>query len=113
MVHLFNTTCTISYYAEGSRNDLGEASRTLTQRASGVKCLLQPRSKSMAYELPKLIRTQQNEGIVINTTHVLYTFRDQTVVEHDIITDTDGETYTVSLIVILKSHREALLYRIA
>ena len=114
MVHLFNTTCTISYYAEGSRNDLGEAARTLTERATGVKCILQPRSKSMAYELPKLIRTQRGEGVVTNTTYVLFTYKNQTVEEGDVITDVDGDTYTVSMKTLWDTppHLEALLFKI-
>ena len=34
--------CTISYYTEGTRNDLGEPSRTLTERAANVKCSIDP-----------------------------------------------------------------------
>ncbi len=113
MTHRFDTTCTISYYVEGNRNDLGEASRTLTERATGVRCMIQPRSKSMAYEIPKFIRIQRPEGIVTNTTFVLYTFRDQTIEENDIITDTDNKTYTVSMVSVWPTHREALLFKIS
>jgi len=34
--------CTISYYIEGTRNDLGEPSRILAQRATNVKCSIDP-----------------------------------------------------------------------
>lgn len=117
MRRLFNSKCTISYYAEGSRNDLGEPSRTLTERASGVACNLQPRSRSLAYEFPQFVRIQDQQGIIQRTTHVLFLQADQSIENNDVITDAGGEKYTVAWVLAWKRggknhHKEALLIKV-
>jgi len=117
MRRLFNSKCTISYYAEGSRNDLGEPSRTLTQRASDVACNLQPRSRSLAYEFPQRIRIQDQQGVIQRTTHILFLQAGQSIEDNDVVTDADGATYTVALVLPWKRggrihHKEALLIKV-
>jgi len=111
--YLFNSKCTISYYAEGARDDLGQPSRTLTERASGVPCRLELRSKSLRYERPERLRLMERQGTVEVTTHFLYITAGQLILVNDIITDEDGSTYTVGLIARRgNSHKEALLTRV-
>ncbi len=114
---LLNSKCTISYYAEGSRNDLGEPSRTLTERASGVACNLQPRSRSLAYEFPQSIRIQEQQGIVQRTTHILFLQAGQSIEDNDVVTDSNGDQYTIAWVLPWKRggrihHKEALLIKI-
>lgn len=107
---LFDTTCTISYYAEGSRDDLGVPGRTLTERDSNVPCNLQPRSASLSYELPAYVRRIDEQGRVKTPTHIAYLKKDQTVETDDIITDVDGNYYLVAHVVNRwRTHREILL----
>jgi hypothetical protein len=113
----FNSKCTISYYTEGSRNDLGEPSRTLTERASNVACNLQPRSRSLAYEFPQSIRIQDQQGIIQRTTHILFLRAGQSIANNDVITDANGNQYTVAWILPWKRggrvhHVEALLVKV-
>lgn len=112
-----NSKCTISYYAKGSRNDLGEPSRTLTERASDVACNLQPRSKSLAYEFPQFVRIQDQQGIIQRTTHILFLQASQSIENNDVVTDADGIEYTVAWVLAWKRggkyhHKEALLIKV-
>lgn len=113
MRHLMNTTCTISYNVEGSRNDLGEPARTLTERDADVICRIEARSRSLSYEFPQRIRLTEEQGLVEQTTHIMFVGAGQTVEAHDVITDADSKTYTVATVVSQgsqgNSHKEVLM----
>lgn len=110
---LFNKKVTISYNLAGSRNDLGEPSRILTERDSDVPCRLEPRSQSLSYEFPQRILRQRKQGLVDLTTHILTLSAGQTIQTSDVVTDSDSVNYTVAAVNTYGSHHsEALLSRI-
>jgi len=114
MQGLFNKKVTISYYAEGSRNDLGEPSRTLTERDSDVPCRLEPRSQRLSYEFPQRILRQRAQGLVDLTTFIITLSAGQTIQTNDIVTDSDSVNYTVAAVNIYGTHhKEGLLSRIS
>lgn len=109
--HLMNGKCTISYYAEGARNDLNEPTRTLTERAADVPCRIEARSKILSYEFPQRIRFLREQGLIEQTTHIGFMNASQTVEAHDIITYL-SEDYTVATTVPQgNSHQEILLIK--
>jgi len=112
MAHFFNSLCTISYDAEGARNDLGEPAHTPTARATNVPCRILSKTDSIASSWPYYIRYVDPQGLSVQTTHVLYVKLGQTIETSDTITDADGNTYTVAEVETRKTHKSALLQRI-
>ena len=106
----FNTKVTISYYQEGSRNDFGEPSRTLTTRASNVPAVLDPRSPKIRFEFPFINLRAEKQGRVFIPTNLLMVKRSQAISNGDIITDVDGNTFIVARVEsVNNSHKEAIL----
>jgi len=104
--------CTISYYEEGIRNDIGEPTREIIVRATNVKCTI----NSMA-RTPRYMSLTENyeiatQGIVEKTTHHIILSADQELNAGDIITDYDGAEYDVLISVNWQTHREAFLRKI-
>lgn len=101
---------TISYYAEGARNALGEPSRTLTARDEDVPCSLQARSPKVQFEYTTINRARDQQGTSFIPTKVLIVKRSQTLNDGDIITDADDNTFIVARVESIgRSHKEAIL----
>ncbi len=96
--------CRISYYAQDSRNDLGEPSKTLIQRAENVKCSIDPIPPGQTHAIRGL-----PQGQVEQSTHHMVFPADQIVCVGDIVTDYDGNTYDVLFVATWWTHKEALL----
>jgi len=103
--------CTISYYVEGSRNDLGEPSRTLTQRATNVKCSIDPLVKMPAYIKQGIDVEMLRQGIAEQSAYLMVLSASQVIEAGDIVTDYDGKTYDVLYVVNWYTHKEAFLRR--
>lgn len=112
MKKLFDKLVTISYHSLGDRNDLGEPSRTLTERDSDVPCRLELKSKNLAYEFPQRVLRQTKQGFVDLTTHILSVSAGQTIEVRDIVTY-NSDNYLVALVNTLGTHHtEALMSRV-
>lgn len=107
----FDTKVTISYNAAGSRNDLGEPSRTLTERSADVPARLQNKSARLMFDFPVHIDSTGKTGQVNTILKILWVKRNETIEERDIITDADSNTYIVAEIALHRTHKSALLQR--
>lgn len=103
--------CTISYYAEGSRDVIGAPARTLTQRATDVVCDIQPLVASPTFPNQAGASDVQEQGIVKQSTHILFLAAGQTIEARDVITDVDSDTYDVLVVNRWHSHTEAMLIK--
>ena len=101
--------CTISYYVEGARNDLGEPSRTLTQRTTNVKCSIDPINRMPTYIRQSGHRDILRQGIIERTAYIMTLSADQTVGPGDVVTDYDGTIYDVLHVINWYTHKEAFL----
>lgn len=104
--------CTISYYEESMRNELGEPMRELLERATNVKCSINSLMKA-----PKYMATFEGyeiatQGTVSETTHHMILSADQELNAGDIITDCDGVEYDVLVVVNWQTHKEAFLRKV-
>jgi hypothetical protein len=104
--------CTISYYEEGIRNDIGEPIRNIIERATNVKCTINPMARA-----PKYMSLTENyeiatQGIVEKTTHHIILSAEQELNAGDIITNCDGDKYDVLISVNWQTHREAFLRKV-
>jgi hypothetical protein len=97
----------ISYYADGTRNKLGEAARTLTVRTASAKCMVGPLSSTQAFLGSTNDRIVQNQGVTeYDSIHLIFE-EDTTISKGDIITDIDGKTYQVLGMSDWQTHKEA------
>jgi len=103
--------CTISYYAEGSRNDLGEPDRTLTQRTTNVKCAIDPLTRMPTYIGHSGLRKMLQQGIVEQAAFIITLSADDTIDPGDVVTDYAGAMYNVLYVVNWYTHQEASLRR--
>lgn len=103
--------CAISYYMEGATNDLGEPSRTLTERATNVKCSLDPLVRLPTFINQSGIRQALQQGIVDRSSYYMVLGASQTIETGDIIEDYDGTTYDVLHVVNWHTHKEAFLMK--
>jgi hypothetical protein len=103
--------CTISYYVEGSRNDLGEPSRTLTERASNVKCSIDQLLQTPAYIRRGGLRDVLRQGIIEASVYLMTVSADETIEAGDVVTDYDGTMYNVINVVNWHTHKEAFIRR--
>jgi len=96
--------CTISYYTEGARNDLGEPARILKQRSTNVKCSIDPftRISGGSWEI-------QQQGIIQRANYIMTLSAEQTIEPGDVVTDYGGISYDVLQILNWYTHKEALL----
>ena len=104
--------CTISYYAEGTRNNLGEPERTLTQRATNVKCSIDPLRSVPAYLRLGGLRDMLRQGIVESRAFIMTLSADETIEPGDVVTDYDGTTYDVAHVINWRTHIEAFLKKL-
>lgn len=100
--------CTISYYVEGQRNNLGEPERTLTQRATNVKCAIDPLTQTPAYVRRSGVRDMLRQGIVEALVFII-TLSAQSIEPGDVVTDCDGNNYDVLHVMNWYTHKEAFV----
>ena len=101
--------CTISCYIQGSRNDLGEPSRTLTQRATNVKCSVDPLVRTPPHVRQAGLRDVIEQGVIERSLYVMTLPADQAIESGDVVTDYDDVTYDVLHVVNWYTHKEAFL----
>ena len=101
--------CTISYYAEGERNDLGEPSRVLLQRADNVKCSIDPITRIPSHIDQTGLRDILKQGIIERSAYIMTLSSNQVIESEDIITDYDNVKYDVLQIINFHTHKEAYL----
>jgi hypothetical protein len=104
--------CIISYYEEGTRNELGEPTRVLVQRATNVKCAINSMVRTTKYASLTSSYELTEQGIVEETTHHIIVTADQIINAGDVVTDYDGVNYDVLLSVDWQTHKEAFLRKI-
>ena len=105
--------CTISYYQEGIRNDIGEPIRDIIARATNVKCTINSMARAPRYMSLTASYEIATQGIVEETTHHIILSAEQELNAGDIITDCDGAEYNVLISVNWQTHREAFLRKTA
>jgi hypothetical protein len=104
--------CTISYYTEDSRNELGELTWVLAERATNVKCTINSTTKASKSTYLDGSYEMAVQGIVEETTHHMIVSADQVINAGDIVTDYDDIDYDVLLSVNWQTHKEVFLKRI-
>ena len=104
--------CTISYYEDNIKNELGEPIRELIERATNVKCSINSLVKAPRYITLSEGYEMSTQGITEETTHHIILPADQELNSGDIITDCDGAEYDVLISVNWQTHREAFLRKI-
>jgi hypothetical protein len=100
---------TIKCYVEGQRNDLGEPARTLTQRATNVKCSIDPLLQTPGYIARSGVRELLRQGIIEATVYLMILSADQTIEPGDVVTDYNGTDYDVLHVIMWFTHKEAFL----
>jgi len=101
--------CTISYYAEGSRDVIGAPALTLTQRNTNVPCDIQPLVAAPTFSNQAGTSDIQEQGVVKQSSHVLFVAAGQTIEPRDVITDVDSDTYDVLVVNCWRTHTECML----
>ena len=104
--------CTISYYVGGARNDLGEPSRSLTQRATNVKCSIDPLARAPSYIGRSGLRGVLRQGIVERLAYFMIVSASQTIESGDVVTDYDGAVYDVVCVTDWRTHKEAFIKKL-
>ncbi len=103
---------TISYYVERTKNDLGEPSRTLTQRSTNAKCSIDPLVRMPTYIEQSGVRQILEQGIVEGSSFYMVVLASTTIQTGDVITNFDGTTYDVLHVVNWYTHQEAFLRKL-
>ena len=111
-LHIDIEYATISYYVEGSRNDIGEPSRTLTERSTNVKCSLYALIGRPSYINQAGTFDVNMQGILDESTHLIVFEDDTTVDKGDIITDYDSVNYEVKMVTDFYTHKEAYVKKL-
>jgi len=101
--------CTISYYEKGPRNEFGEQTRVLIERATNVKCTINSMTRTPRYMSLDNSYEVTMQGIIEETTHHIILAEDQVINSGDVVTDYDGVNYDVLLSVNWQTHKEAFM----
>lgn len=101
--------CSISYYVEGTRNKMGEPTRTLTERSTDVKCSIDQLVGMPTYVVQAGIRKQIRQGLEHQTVFFMIVNTSVTIEPGDVVTDVDGVQYDVLHKVSWGTHVEAFL----
>ena len=104
--------CTISYYAEGPRNEFGELTWILLERATNVKCTINSLAKTAKSTYLDSSYEMTLQGIVEETTHHMIMSANQDIDSGDIVTDYDDVDYDVLLSIDWQTHKEVFLRKI-
>ena len=99
----------ISYYIEGQRNQLGEPGRTLTERATNIKCSIDPLIRTPSYMPRSGLRDLLRQGIIEQAAFIMTLSADETIEPGDMVTDYDGTHYDVLHVINWHTHQEAFL----
>lgn len=97
--------CTISCYTEGTRNDLGELTRNLVQRATNVKCSIDPLNRTSIRQMRDILP----QGIIERSLYIMTLHVEQTIEPGDLVTDYYGISYDVLHVLNWHTHKEAFL----
>lgn len=97
--------CTISCFTEDTRNDLGEPVRDLVQRATNVKCSIDPLSRTSIRQMRDILP----QGIIERSLFVMTLYAEQAIEPGDLVTDCDGISYDVLRVLNWHTHKEAFL----
>ncbi len=101
--------CTISSYVEGSRNDLGEPSRTLIQQATNVKCSIDALTRVPTYVKQSGLREVIQQGIIERAVFIMSLSADQAIEPGHVVIDYDGTRYDVLHVINWYTHKESFL----
>ena len=104
--------CTISHYVMGPRNDLGEPSRALVQRATNVKCSIDPLARTPSYIGRGGLRDVLRQGIVERSAYFMIVWANQTIESGDLVVDYDGAVYDVIYVADWHTHKEAFIKKL-
>ena len=63
--------CTISYYTEGTRNDFGEPTRTLTERAANIRCSIDPLNQTPSHIRQSGLRDILRQGLIERSVYIM------------------------------------------
>jgi hypothetical protein len=99
--------CTISCFTECTRNDLGEPAHDLVQRATNVKCSIDPLSRISIRQ--RGLRDILPQGIIERSLFVMTLYAEQAIEPGDLVTDYDGISYDVLHVLNWHTHKEAFL----
>lgn len=101
--------CIISSYVEGSRNDVGEPSRTLTEQATNVKCSIDALTRMPPYIRQSGLREILQQGIIERSAFIMTLSADETIEPGYVVTDYDGIMYDVLHVINWYTHIEGFL----
>ncbi len=105
--------CTISYYVAGSRNDLGEPTRTLAERATNIRCSIDPINKSPSHIGQNGLRDILRQGVAEQTVYIMTLLADQAIESGDVVTSYDGSIYDILHVVNWYTHKEAFIRKMS
>ncbi len=101
--------CAISYYTEGTRNDFGEPTRTMTERAANVRCSIDPLNQTPSYIRQSGLRDILRQGVIERSVYIMTLLAGQAIESGDVVTDYDGSIYDVLHIINWYTHKEAFI----
>ena len=99
----------LSRYIESSRDVLGTPARALTQQSTNNKVGIQQLVGSPTFPNQAGLSDTQKQGIVLQSTHIMFTATALDVLARDVITDVDGAVFDVIHVTNWYSHKEVLL----
>ncbi|MFC1714862.1 hypothetical protein ACFL6S_14435 [Candidatus Poribacteria bacterium] len=101
--------CTISYYTEGTRNDFGEPTRILAERAANIRCSIDPLNQTPSHIRQSGLRDILRQGVIERSVYIMTLLAGQAIESGDIVTDYDGSIYDVLHVVNWYTHKEAFI----
>ncbi len=101
--------CAISYYTKGTRNDFGEPTRTMTERAANVRCSIDPLNQTPSYIRQSGLRDILRQGVIERSVYIMTLLAGQAIESGDVVTDYDGSIYDVLHIINWYTHKEAFI----
>ena len=104
--------CSISFYGQSGRNDLGEPNRVLTLRSTNVRCSIDPLNRVPAYVSQDGLRDVLRQGIIEHSLFIMTLSSEQIIEPGDIVTDYDGVYYDVLHVLNWYSHKEAFIRKV-
>jgi len=105
--------CSISFYVEGSRNDLGEPSRTLTQESTNIRCSIDAMARIPTYVRQSGLRELLRQGIIERSVFIITLSANQTIEPGYVVTDYDDTMYDVLHVINWHTHKEGFLRKMS
>jgi len=103
---------TISYYAVGLRNDLGEPTRVLLKRADNIKCTIDPIIRLPGYINQSGLRDIITQGIIEKSAFLMTISANEVIMPGDVITNSDNVSFDVLQVTNFHTHKEAYLRKV-